>query len=103
MTEPSDRADLARRGLTEAELARQLRLFADPPPPMPLDRPCRLGDGIVQLDPDVADDYVRAHEAAQSNGRCQKFVPASGAATRMFQTVRNLQARFPSLTATALS
>ncbi len=103
MTEPSDRADLDRRGLNEAELARQLRLFADPPPPITLDRPCRLGDGIAQIDPGVADDYVRAHEAAQCNGRCQKFVPASGAATRMFQTLLNLRARFPSLTATALS
>ena len=100
---PADRADLERRGISDAALIRQLRLFSDPPPAVTLARPCRLDDGIVRFDPARAERYYLAHADAQRGGRCMKFVPASGAATRMFKALLSVRARLPALTRTALS
>ena len=103
MIRPSDRADLERRGISDATLTRQLRLFRDPPAPVTLSRPCRLDDGIIRIDPDLAERYCLAHETAQRAGRCMKFVPASGAATRMFGALLSVRARLPALTQAVLS
>ena len=103
MIRPSDRADLERRGISDAALTRQLRLFRAPPTPVTLARPCRLDDGIIRIDPDLAERYCLAHETAQRAGRCVKFVPASGAATRMFKALLSVRARLPALTQAVLS
>ena len=103
MLRPADRADLERRGIGDAALTRQLRLFSDPPPAVALARPCRLDDGIIRIDAARAERYCLAHADAQSAGRCMKFVPASGAATRMFKALLSVRARLPALTRTALS
>lgn len=62
-----------------------MRLLRDAPRPIVLERPCTVGDGIVQLDPSQHDELVQAGRHAAAEGRVQKFVPASGAATRMFK------------------
>lgn len=79
-----DLAAIAAHGLTEAEVARQLALFRDPPAPQRLARPATVGDGIVTLrESEHAALLALADEAARA-GRLTKFVPASGAASRMF-------------------
>ena len=45
-----DRQELQQRGIPLTEIDRQLQLFANPPRPIRLDRPCTLQDGIVALD-----------------------------------------------------
>lgn len=51
---------------------------------VPLDRPCTLGDGIQWLpDPDHQELLAR-YDQSRELGRWTKFVPASGAASRMF-------------------
>lgn len=80
----ADRAALKKHGLPLEEAERQLSLLRSPPPPARLDRPCTLGDGILPLDPDDSQLSASWHDAARS-GRLSKFVPASGAATRMFR------------------
>ena len=82
-----DRDDLQARGIPEAELQRQLHLFANPPRPLHLDRPCTLGDGIVALEEAERSRCLQAWETARDAGRFLKFVPASGAASRMFQSL----------------
>jgi hypothetical protein len=79
-----DLTQLRHRGITPEEAANQLRLLQQPPRPIVLDRPCTVGDGIVQLDASEHDALLQAGRRAASEGRVQKFVPASGAATRMF-------------------
>lgn len=64
---------------------RQMELLRDPPPPVELVRPCTLGDGIRRLPEVEHPRWLRLHEEAASLGRFTKFVPASGAATRMFR------------------
>ena len=52
--------------------------------PAQLIRPCSIGDGIVQLDGSLLLEAIQKFEKNYANITIQKFVPASGAATRMF-------------------
>jgi hypothetical protein len=52
--------------------------------PAVLIRHCSIGDGIVQLDGSAFIGYIKNFEEKQSQLFIEKFVPASGAATRMF-------------------
>lgn len=81
---------LEARGIEIAEAQRQLELLADPPPPTRLLRPCTAGDGILVLRDDERQRLLERFEglasaAATAPGR---FVPASGAASRMFRDLR---------------
>ena len=80
----ADREDLERRGITLEEARRQLALLETPPPPVILERSCRAGDGITVLKPNRWSDLEQAWDLAARLLRVVKFVPASGAATRMF-------------------
>lgn len=80
-----DREQIAARRMTVAEVERQLRLFVQPPARLRLLRPCRVGDGILRLDPRQTPELLVAAEHAAQLGRFQVFVPASGAASRMFE------------------
>ena len=84
-----DVADLAQRGISADEVARQVDLFRNPPPPANLVRGCAIGDGIEQLDDE--EGCLAAHDRARGAGRLSKFVPASGAASRMFQALLALR------------
>lgn len=87
MFSPSDLEQLSSHGISPAEAERQLALFKNPPAPAALGRACAVGDGIVQLsDADQARLEAKGVEALAA-GRVSKFVPASGAATRMFQAL----------------
>lgn len=89
----ADRAQLAAHGVSEAEAARQLALLAAPPPPLRLARPCTVGDGIVALPPPARPAALAAHASAAQAGRITTFVPASGAATRMFKDLLAAEAQ----------
>lgn len=80
-----DPSDLAERGIAAAEVERQLALFRDPPGFADLVRCCSLGDGIEAIEDEAA--CLAAYERARAGGRLSKFVPASGAASRMFQAL----------------
>ncbi|HUP21483.1 MAG TPA: DUF4301 family protein [Thermoanaerobaculia bacterium] len=75
---------LAARGIDEAEAARQVGLLRDAPTPPRLLRPATPRDGIELLGEDTAEADLRALERAGAKLRIERFVPASGAASRMF-------------------
>jgi len=80
-------------GISPEEAERQLELFRDPPPPVRLDRPATVGDGIARLGDEEAERLEeRAAEAAEA-GELAKLVPASGAASRMFRRLEAAQRR----------
>lgn len=81
----TDEAVLARRGVALAEAERQLQVLAQPPGFARLDRPCTAGDGLVRLSEEQVDALQLVHAAAAAAGRVSAFVPASGAASRMFK------------------
>jgi len=87
-----DERQLTAAGIPLQEAERQLDLLRSPPPPVRLDRPCTVGDGILTLDPPTDPPPFDSWKSAAAAGRLAKFVPASGAASRMFdaaQKVRN--------------
>lgn len=85
----ADLAALAARGVTPSAARRDVERCAEPPPPLVVDRPCTAGDGIRTLDDEtVARLHVR-FDAAVRAGRVSRFVPASGAATRMFRDLES--------------
>ncbi|HUO86515.1 MAG TPA: DUF4301 family protein [Thermoanaerobaculia bacterium] len=79
-----DRAEIRNRGIATEEAERQLALFRSPPPPLVLDRPATVGDGILRLGDDERARLADRAIEAQAAGGFVKFVPASGAASRMF-------------------
>jgi len=83
----ADLADLAARGITPDAAAEQLRLYAEPPPPARLLRPCSPGDGILCLTPEQASGYAARYDEQAHSLAVAKFVPASGAASRMFRAL----------------
>jgi hypothetical protein len=82
-----DLEQLRARGVSIEEASRQVARLSAPPRYADLDRPCTPGDGIEVLEDAEADELVTLGEEAAREGRCRKFVPASGAATRMFKAL----------------
>ena len=80
-----DLARLAAVGITPEEAGRQLEQLLKPPACIELDRPCTPGDGIESLDDSARATLARRHDEAAARGELCAFVPASGAATRMFR------------------
>ncbi len=80
-----DREQMGALGIAPHEAARQVALFRRPPPPARLLRPCTTGDGIRVLPERLQPRLVDAAARAGAAGRIGRFVPASGAATRMFK------------------
>jgi hypothetical protein len=79
-----DCEQLAEQGIEPAAAARQLAWLRSGQAMTRLVRPCTPGDGIVQI---RREDHARLNQAfgaAAAAGRLQRFIPASGAATRMF-------------------
>jgi hypothetical protein len=89
---PQDLEQLSRLGVTLAQVEGQLESHRAPARPVELVRPCRPGDGIQALPPDE-ESLEELWAAAAAEGRLAKLVPASGAASRMFASLRWLAAR----------
>ena len=81
----ADLDQLAAAGIPRAEAERQLALLASTPPAARLDRPCTVGDGVLRLAPGRLDELAERGARERDAGRVSKFVPASGAASRMFR------------------
>jgi hypothetical protein len=88
---PSDLEQLEQRGIPPDELRRQIGLFERSPGHARLVRPCTVGDGIVRLEPAEIPELQALHAEAAQAGRFVKFVPASGAASRMFRDLLHFQ------------
>lgn len=86
-----DLSQLQAHGIAPEQAAGYLATFAAGVPYAVLDRPCTPRDGITVLDEAELERLSRRGEEAAGAGRCLKFVPASGAASRMFQSL--LEAR----------
>ncbi|MBW2599113.1 MAG: DUF4301 family protein, partial [Deltaproteobacteria bacterium] len=81
----SDLETIREEGLTVKELSSQLEILHSETIPLKLDRPCSIGDGIVVIPDSDRETLISIHKRAAAKGRMTKFVPASGAASRMFR------------------
>lgn len=88
--------DLSRameRGISRDALERQWDRLERPPPAAVLDRPCTAGDGVSCLSEAERAPLLEAHAQLAAEGRATYFVPASGAATRMFKSLLAVRSR----------
>src|SRR5215831_21203855 len=75
------------RGQTPETVLSQIEIFKRGIPYTILHRPCTVDDGIRVLQQSDIEALGSLYAQAVSAGRVTKFVPASGAATRMFQAL----------------
>lgn len=97
MEQDFSKADLATfvdRGIDRGIVAGQLNYFLYGIPKIKLKRPATGNDGILLLSETAAIDFVQAFEQSKHNYSVIKFVPASGAASRMFKFLSEFLASF---------
>lgn len=83
----ADLKQITSHQLTEEGLKHQIDKFITGFPPTVLADAATEGNGILKLDEAQADSKVKYYEDNLSNYEIVKFVPASGAATRMFKSL----------------
>jgi hypothetical protein len=76
---------LGEHGLSEAQVRDQIRHFEKGATPIRLNRPCTVGDGLLSFSETDLETLVGHHDREAAGGKFMKFVPASGAASRMFR------------------
>ena len=86
----ADRARMKRMGITADRVLEQLGMLRRSGFFVRLKRACTISDGIRKMSRGDIERYTSLHASAASQGRFTKFVPASGAATRMFQSLLNI-------------
>ena len=88
-----DLDDIRSRGMTPEKVLMQIGAFKRAFPFSRLLRPCTVGDGIILLEFKDIERLCRVYEKAALSGRAMKFVPASGAASRMFKLLLSYNGR----------
>lgn len=88
----ADERQLQERGLTINDALQQIHQFTHDTQPARLDRACTVGDGILSLSGADCFAYQRIYETERVRKSLLKFVPASGAASRMFKHLYNYSA-----------
>lgn len=88
MITPQDKELLAKKGITEAQIAEQLACFQKGFPFLKLDAAASVDKGILLPDAAEMKASLDAWDAYMNSGKTVvKFVPASGAASRMFKNL----------------
>lgn len=88
MLTQEDKAYLAKKGITEDKLNAQLKCFKTGFPWLKLAGAASPGKGIMTPDKEEKDTYLNAWtDYLNGDGKVLKFVPASGAASRMFKNL----------------
>jgi len=82
-----DKEQLKKLGIKEEQILWQIEMFRKGTPYVNLVRPCTVGDGIVSLSDEEAKELAKFYEKNSEGLKKIKFVPASGAATRMFKAL----------------
>ncbi len=82
---PADLQLLKKKGITLEQIENQLRAFVNGFSPLDIEKAATIGDGILNVEGHEIDHYLLSWKEYQhQNKQIVKFVPASGAATRMF-------------------
>lgn len=81
----TDVRQIEKEGLRVDQALAQIELFKRGVFPVKLNRPCTVNDGIIAIPEGELDTITALYETEVRKGRMLKFVPASGAASRMFR------------------
>ncbi len=85
MFSTQDLEQIAAHSLTSEIVAKQIKNFVDGFPYLNIARAARVGDGIISLSDAEIDSATALYQSQAKELQVVKFVPASGAATRMFK------------------
>jgi hypothetical protein len=84
----NDQLLLEKKGISEEKIETQLAHFQNGFPFMKISKPATINDGIEKLSSEKMEEYASIYRQSIENGlTVTKFVPASGAATRMFKSL----------------
>lgn len=89
MLQPNDQQQLDSLGITAEQLEEELQAFRNGFPFLKIDSPATPGNGIKVFNNQEVDDLCQQWDDYTSSGnhKIVKFVPASGAASRMFKNL----------------
>ena len=87
MFSKADRLQIQQKGLTIELVNQYIDFFKKGIPVLNIAKPAMIGDGILLLNEVETGKYVEKYETHRKNKKIIKFVPASGAATRMFKAL----------------
>ena len=87
MISAADNDQLATLGISKEDLEKQVHFFQNGFPPIPILRNVSEGDGVRKISPDEMEVLMAEWDSACEHLDVQKFVPASGAASRMFKAL----------------
>lgn len=86
-----DIAQIKAKGIAEKKVFSQIELFKHGTYYLELNRSCTPGDGIKSISTDELDHILTIFEKHGPKRSITKFVPASGAASRMFKTLQEFR------------
>ncbi|MFY0688311.1 MAG: DUF4301 family protein [Cyclobacteriaceae bacterium] len=87
MLKSSEKDQVLNHGLDVEIVEQQIDHFKNGFPPTELSAPALVGEGITALSPSEVDSFIAKYDESTEASSIVKFVPASGAATRMFKTL----------------
>jgi hypothetical protein len=90
----ADFADIYNRGIAVDSIKQQLEIFKNGITKVVLKKPALIGNGIFPLKKDDALQYATVFDKNKDTLKLTKFVPASGAATRMFKFLNEFVSEF---------
>lgn len=85
MLSEKDKVQIKAKGITLEQVNMQFDRFSNGFPTLAISAPATLGDGIISLNEEEMMSFIERYETVDID--VIKFVPASGAATRMFKSL----------------
>jgi hypothetical protein len=84
---PEQELQLKEMGISASRIQEQLNYFGKGFPFIKLAKPASINDGIIQMNDAKTKEFINQYNLLRKGKRVMKFVPASGAASRMFKSV----------------
>lgn len=94
MLSTKDLKQLEQKGISELQFQTQIENFEKGFPFANLAGAATVGDGIVHFTPEEAEEYAQLFEQKRDELSMVKFVPASGAASRMFKDLIDVEQKY---------
>lgn len=89
-----DLEQITEKGLTAEKIEEQLKIFKRGNIPVDIEAAATVGNGISQFSESEKEDLIKLYTSQKENLDVLKFVPASGAATRMFKALHQFLDEF---------
>ena len=87
MFSPAELEQISQQGISLDQIEDQIQKFKQGFPFLPLERAATIGDGLGSFESREIQDLVQTFEERLGSQKVYKFVPASGAASRMFKSL----------------